>query len=63
MYKVSCKPAVIFYIADNKTLAGREDRAYEGEALECMLAVVFSQNLPGTGGLAPRVPRETLGMH
>ena len=30
MYKLSCKPSAILYIADNKTLAGKEDRTYEG---------------------------------
>jgi hypothetical protein len=33
MYKLSCQPSVILYIAENKTLAGKEDRSYEGEAL------------------------------
>ena len=30
MYKLSGK---LFYIAENKTLAGKEDRQYEGEAV------------------------------
>ena len=33
MYRVSCKPSVVIYVAENKTLAGKEDRAYEGEAM------------------------------
>ena len=62
MYKVSCKLAALFYIADNKTLAGREDRAYEGEAQGRKLAVVFFEDMPGPGGLVQRVHRESLGM-
>ena len=30
MYKLSCKPSVVLYIAENKTLAGKEDKSYEG---------------------------------
>ena len=60
MYKVSCKPDAIVYIAENKTLAGREHRDHEEEALGRKMAVVFYENLPG--GLAQRVHRETLGM-
>ena len=26
MYRLSCKPSAILYIAENKTLAGKEDR-------------------------------------
>ena len=33
MYRVSCKPSLVIYVAENKTLAGKEDRAYEGEAM------------------------------
>ena len=33
MYRVSCNPSVVLYVAENKTLAGKEDRAYEGEAM------------------------------
>ena len=62
MYTLSCNPAVILYIADNKTLAGKEDRTYEGEALGRKLTVVFFEKIPGPGGLAQRVNRETLGM-
>ena len=30
MYKLSCKPSVVLYIAESKTLAGKEDRVHEG---------------------------------
>ena len=33
MYRVSLKPSVVLYVAENKTLKGKDDRAYEGEAL------------------------------
>ena len=61
MYKLSCKPSAHFYVAENKTLAGKEDRAYDGEALGRKLAVVFFE--AGPGGLFRRVNQETLGMH
>ena len=60
MYKISCNPSAILYIAENKTLAGREQREHDEEALGRKMAVVFYENLPG--GLAQRVHRETLGM-
>jgi len=62
MYKVSCKPSVILYIAENKTLAGKEDRSYEGEALGRKMAVVFFEDMPGPGNLVRRMQRETMGM-
>ena len=61
-YRLSCKPDAPLYIAENKTLAGKEDKAYEGEALGRKLAVVFYEHLPGPGGLVQRVHKETLGM-
>ena len=61
MYRLSCKPSVILYIAENKTLAGKEDRSYEGEALGRKMAVVFFEDM--RGGLIRRVRRETLGMN
>ena len=61
MYRLSCRPTVILYIAENKTLAGREDRNYEGEALGRKMAVVFFEELPD--GLVRRVSRETLAMN
>ena len=62
MYKVSCKPSVILYIAENKTLGGREDRNYEGEAMGRKIAVVFFEDVPGGGGLVRRTYRETQAM-
>ena len=44
MYKLSSSPSAVFYIAENKTLAGKEDRAYEGEALGRKLAIVFFED-------------------
>ena len=60
MYRVSCNPSVILYIAENKTLAGKEDRIYEGEALGRKIAVVVFEDMDGD--LVRRVHRETLGM-
>ena len=45
MYRVSCNPSVVLYVAENKTLAGKEDRAYEGEAMGRNLVLVFSKML------------------
>ncbi len=50
-----------FYVADNKTLAGKEDRLYEGEALGRKLAVVFFEMAPD--GTLTRVNQTTLGVH
>ena len=60
MYRLSCKPSVLLYIAENKTLAGKEDRTYEGEALGRKLAIVFFED--ADGALVRRVERENLGM-
>ena len=44
MYKLSCGPSV-FYVSENKSLAGKEDRHYEGEALGRKLVVIFLRKL------------------
>ena len=62
MYKVSRKPSVVLYIAENKTLAGKEDRIYEGEALGRRMAVVFFEDIPGHANMVRRVHRENMGM-
>ena len=41
----SCNASVVLYVAENKTLAGKEDRAYEGEAMGRNLVLVFSKML------------------
>ena len=46
MYRVSCRPSVTFYVAENKTLAGKEDRTYAGEAMGRKLAIVFFEDAP-----------------
>lgn len=58
MYKLSCSPSVYFYVAENKTLAGREERTYEGEALGRKLAIAFFE--AAAGGLVQRVNQEDL---
>ena len=60
MYRVPCKPATTLCIAENKTLACKEDRSYEGEALGRKVAVVFFETIDG--GLVRRVNRDTLTM-
>ena len=60
MYRLSCKPSVVLYIAENKTLSGKEDRMYQGEALGRKMAVVFFED--AEGGLVRRVNREGLAM-
>ena len=51
MYKFSCAPDVLVYIAESKTLAGKEVRDYEGEALGRKLSVSFFQGAGGIRGL------------
>ena len=60
MYRVSLNPSVVLYVAENKTLAGKEDRAYEDEALGRKLALVFFEDCDG--GFVRRVDRGALGM-
>ena len=60
MYRVSCKPSVVIYVAENKTLAGKEDRAYEGEAMGRKLALVFFED--ADAGMVRRVDRGCVGM-
>ena len=47
MYKFTSRPSVIFYIAENKILAGREDRTYSGEAMGRKMAIVFFEEQEG----------------
>ena len=58
MYRLSIKPSVILYVAENKTLAGKEERKYEGEALGRRLAIVFLRTWTGAwrGGSTERRP-------
>ena len=60
MYRISCRPSVILYVAENKTLAGREDRTHEGEALGRKIAMVFFEETDG--GMVRRVQRDSSGM-
>ena len=60
MYKISCSPNQILYVAENKTLAGKEDRVYDGEAQGRKMALVFFEVL--RGDLVRRVHRETSGL-
>jgi len=61
MCRLSRKPSVILYIAENKVLAGREDRTYEGEALGRKMAIVFFEDTDA--GLVRWVSRETVCVH
>ena len=44
----------------NKTLAGKEDRTYEGEAMGRKLAIVFFEDAPA--GMMRRVDRSSGGL-
>ena len=59
MYKLSSSPSVVFYIAENKTLAGEEDRTYEAEATGRKLAIVFFEDAGGEGEALSGVCKET----
>ena len=48
MYRLALNPAVVLYVAENKTLAGKEDRTYEGEAQGRKLAVVLFEDMGAT---------------
>ena len=61
MYKFTSRPTALFYIAENKILAGKEDRTYSGEALGRKLAIVFFEEQEG--GLVRPVNQKTLRMH
>ena len=60
MYRLSLNPAVVLYVAENKTFAGKEDRTYEGEAQGRKLAVVLFEDMGDN--LVRRVNRQGLGM-
>ena len=60
MYRVSCNPSVVLYVAENKTLAGKEDRTYEGEAMGRKMALVFFED--ADAGMVRRVDRGPVGM-
>ena len=60
MYRLACKPSAILYIAENKTLAGKENRTYEEEAIGRKLSIVFFED---ADDLVRRVDRGTGGMH
>ena len=61
MYRLFCKPSVVLYIAENKTLAGKENRTYDEEAMGRKLAIVFFED--GDEGMVRRVDRGGAGMH
>ena len=54
MYQISEKPDTYIYVSENKTLAGKEDKALVGEATGRKLVVAFFELLDG---LAHRVDR------
>ena len=56
MYMISQAPETFIFVAENKTLAGREDRVSEGEASGRKLVVGFFER--DATGLAVRVHRE-----
>jgi hypothetical protein len=60
MYRLSCSPSVVLYISENKTLAGKEDRAYEGEASGRKLVMTFFED--DGKGLVQRVDRTSLAL-
>ena len=61
MYKLSCRPSVHFYVAENKTLAGKEEKGYAEEALGRKLAVAFFEKVGES--LVQRVNREGTSLH
>ena len=56
MFRISQRPETLGYVSENKTLAGKEDKATDGEASGRKLVVTFFED--GDDGLAHRVDRE-----
>ena len=61
MFRLTPFPAVTFYVSENKTLAGREDRGYEGGATGRKLVVSFFETIPG--GMVRRIIRDGTPLH
>ena len=61
MFRLSVNLEVTIYVSENKTLAGREDRGYEGEATGRKLVVSFFETLPD--GLVRRTIRGGTSLH
>lgn len=59
-YKFPLWPSVCFYISENKTLAGKEDKNYEGEAFGRKLAVSFFEK--ADGGFVQRVHKSSIAL-
>ena len=51
------------YIVENKIVAGKEHRGYEGEALGRKMVVTFFECHPDEPDFLRRVHRENLSMH
>ena len=47
VYKLSSNPSAVFYMSENKTLAGKYDRTYEGSTLGRKLAIVLFEDAGG----------------
>ena len=62
MYKLSCNHLVVFYIAENKTLAGNEDRTYEAEVAGDKTAIVLFDYLREVEGCVKRVNADTMAL-
>ena len=60
MYQVSLRPESLVYVCENKTLSGREDKEYVGEATGRKLVVVWFELL--ADGRAHREDKESTGM-
>ena len=59
MFRVGASPTYL-YVVENKTLAGKEDRSYEGEAVGRKLTLAFFED--HDAGLVRRVDRSTSGL-
>ena len=59
MFRVGASPTYL-YVVENKTLPGKEDRSYEGEAVGRKLTLAFFEDTDA--GLVRRVDRSTSGL-
>ena len=62
MYKLSISPSATLYVCENKTLVGKENKGYDGEAMGRNLSIAFFEAAPGPGDLGQQMNRESLAL-
>ena len=62
MYTLSCRPSTFLYVSENKTLGGKEERNYEGEASGRKLVVSFFEAAGAEEDRVRPVDRESVAL-